>query len=188
MKKTDRRVAKTREALQKALIDLILEREYAALTVQDILDRANVGRTTFYSHFYDKDDLLHSEFEKLQQDFEEAFAEDIKVSEDVLSFSLVMFIHAKDYHAVYKAVVGKQGSQIMQQKIETYLKETVHNALKDQWKQQNQGHIPLEILENHLVHSFLQLMVWWLNHDLPHSPEYMDTIYRRLVGQLFSDI
>ena len=56
MTKTDRRVQRTRELLQKALIALISERRYDAITIQDIVDRANVGRTTFYLHYSSKDE------------------------------------------------------------------------------------------------------------------------------------
>ena len=54
----DRRVGRTRKALKEALTDLILERGYEGVTVQDVIDRADVGRSTFYAHFVDKDDLL----------------------------------------------------------------------------------------------------------------------------------
>ena len=57
-RRRDRRVEKTRDAIQGAFQELLLERSYASITVQDILDRANVGRSTFYSHFEGKDDLL----------------------------------------------------------------------------------------------------------------------------------
>lgn len=60
MTKTDRRVQRTRELLQKSLIDLIGERGYDAITIQDIVDRANVARTTFYVHYGSKDDLFLS--------------------------------------------------------------------------------------------------------------------------------
>ena len=58
MKKADRRVKRTHELLQKALVDLIAERGYDAVTVQDILDHADVGRTTFYKYYTSKDDLF----------------------------------------------------------------------------------------------------------------------------------
>ena len=60
MAKTDRRAQRTRELLQKALIELIAERGYDAITIQDIVDCANVGRTTFYQHYNSKDNLFVS--------------------------------------------------------------------------------------------------------------------------------
>jgi len=62
---TDRRVRRTRQLLRDALMELTLERGYDRVTVQDILDKADVGRSTFYAHYRDKDDLLVSEFEAL---------------------------------------------------------------------------------------------------------------------------
>src|SRR5919108_6663325 len=69
MTKTDRRVERTRELLQKGLIELIIERGYDAITVQDIVDHANVGRTTFYLHYNSKDELFMSCHEAIVRDF-----------------------------------------------------------------------------------------------------------------------
>src|SRR5258706_10863726 len=69
MAKTDRRVQRTRELLQKALIELINEREYDAITIQDIVDHANVGRTTFYLHYNSKDELFMSCHEAIISEF-----------------------------------------------------------------------------------------------------------------------
>ena len=60
-KKIDARVRKTRDALGDALVELMQQRPFDSITVQDVLDRANVGRSTFYSHYSDKDDLLMSD-------------------------------------------------------------------------------------------------------------------------------
>jgi len=69
MTKTDRRVQRTRELLQKALIELIRERGYDAVTIQDIVDRANVGRTTFYLHYRSKDELFIGCHEAIVSEF-----------------------------------------------------------------------------------------------------------------------
>ncbi len=69
-KAVDRRVQRTRQLLQDALVSLIQEKGYEAVTVQDILDQANVGRSTFYAHFRDKEELLLSRFEHLRSEFE----------------------------------------------------------------------------------------------------------------------
>jgi AcrR family transcriptional regulator len=61
----DPRVARTTHALGRALIELIQERDYDEITVQQILDRAGVGRATFYAHYRNKDDALHSSYEGL---------------------------------------------------------------------------------------------------------------------------
>src|SRR3954469_23951916 len=63
----DRRVRRTRRLLREALLALVLEKGYEAVTVQDVLDRADVGRATFYAHFRDKDDLLISGADELRE-------------------------------------------------------------------------------------------------------------------------
>src|SRR5829696_7836983 len=67
----DRRVQKTRKLLQDALIELVAEKGYEAVTIQEILDKANVGRSAFYAHFQDKDQLLHTILDHLAELFEQ---------------------------------------------------------------------------------------------------------------------
>lgn len=69
MAKSDRRVHRTREVLQKALIELISEHGYDTITIQDIVDRANVGRTTFYLHYTSKDELFMGCHETIVSEF-----------------------------------------------------------------------------------------------------------------------
>ncbi|MEM7348052.1 MAG: TetR/AcrR family transcriptional regulator [Chloroflexota bacterium] len=59
-KKEDRRSTRTRLALHQAIIELMQEKQYETITIQDIIDRANVGRSTFYAHYQDKEDLVNS--------------------------------------------------------------------------------------------------------------------------------
>src|SRR5689334_21361134 len=70
MAKADRRVGRTRDLLQKALLELIDERGYDAITIQDIVDRANVARATFYVHYTSKDDLFLSCHEAILSEFQ----------------------------------------------------------------------------------------------------------------------
>jgi AcrR family transcriptional regulator len=181
--RTDRRVKRTRKTLQDALIALILEKGYEAITVQDVIDRADVGRSTFYAHFVDKEALLLSQFEHLQADFERHFDENAAddASADLLDFSGVMFQHAQRYRRVYQAVVGKQSGQLMQRHLEKTLTARVRKRIDRLWIGDQRQAIPPDILTHHLVSAFMSLMIWWLDHDLPHPPERMDHIYRQLI-------
>lgn len=176
--KPDRRVQRTRRLLQAALIALILEKGYEAVTVQDILDRADVGRSTFYSHFPDKEALLVSQFEALQADFDQHWA-DHSGAEGVLSFSLPMFQHAQRYQRVYRAVVGKQSGQIIQKHLEAHLTIYIRQRIPSQ---PTADGIPADLLVHHLVHSFMSLLVWWLDRGLPKPAEVMAAVYQRLVS------
>lgn len=179
----DRRVKRTRKTLQDALIALILEKGYEAITVQDVIDRADVGRSTFYAHFVDKEALLLSQFEHLQADFErhfEANAADV-TSADPLDFSGVMFQHAQRYRRVYQAVVGRHSGQLMQRHLEKYLTARVKKRVERLVADGQRQAVPPDILTHHLVSAFMALMIWWLDHDLPYPPERMDQIYRHLI-------
>src|SRR5882762_739787 len=97
MDKPDRRVRRTRESLHKALISLALEKHYDSITVQEVLDRADVGRSTFYTHFQSMDELLISGTQELRRTLHAALEnhrKSAKRHESVIAFSPAMFDHA----------------------------------------------------------------------------------------------
>jgi AcrR family transcriptional regulator len=180
----DRRIQRTRQLLQDALLELILEKGYAAITVQDILDRANLGRSTFYVHYRDKDDLLVSEFEHFKSMFED-FDTHIpgdkqKQTTRASSPSLAFFRHAGDQHRLYKAMVGKQGGEVVQKYLYQYVSDLMKDHLNRQIAQTKQLTVPREILIHYMVSSFLALLTWWLDHDMPYSAERMEEIFTTL--------
>lgn len=176
--KVDRRIQRTRQSLQDALITLILEKGYEAVTVQDVIDRANVGRATFYAHFQDKEDLLLSEFDQLTAHFNQHLAASEEI--DLWQLGLLMFQHAQNYHKIYKAAVGKQSGQIMLSHLQKYLTRLSQDSLQHQWGSQQNNIIPIEIVIHHLASSLLSLLIWWLDHNMPHSAERMAQMYQKL--------
>jgi len=99
-KKDDRRTMRTRSALKDALIQLILEKHYEEITVQNIIDRANVGRSTFYAHFHDKEDLLISDWEKFLDRFVQHISWKNAGTERFVPMR-ELFLHLKDFHHFY---------------------------------------------------------------------------------------
>lgn len=178
MPKLDRRIQRSRQALQAALSALILEKGYESVTVQDVIDRANVGRATFYAHFRDKEDLLLSEFEPLTAHFQHYM--EVSGSLDLWQLCLLMFQHAQDYHSTYKAMVGKQSGEIVQSYLRQYLTGLVGRCLQAQWSPQGASAVPLEVLIYQLVSSLLSLLVWWLDKNLPYSAQQMAQMYQQL--------
>jgi Bacterial regulatory proteins, tetR family len=107
--KTDRRVRRTRELLRRALFSLIQEQGYDRITVQDLLDRADIGRSTFYAHYRDKDDLLLSSFE----DIRSTLAAERKAAEQTtgapsgfLQPLLVVFRHVEGHRHLWQPLVS----------------------------------------------------------------------------------
>ena len=122
-KKLDRRIVKTQEAIQKSLIPLILKKGYDAVTIQDVLDHANVGRSTFYAHFRDKEDLLSSGFDVLMNELTEYVKKESLQNTSgstkarfKFKFALPLLEHANENRALFKALLGNRGGVIMQKR------------------------------------------------------------------------
>jgi AcrR family transcriptional regulator len=179
-KNEDRRIQRTRKLLQDALLALILEKGYEAVTVQDVIDRANVGRSTFYAHFQDKEALFLSEFETLRTTFEHHLLSQPATDTSPWSLSLVMFRHAQENLQLYTALAGKQGGSLALTHLQKYLSALLRTHLKQQSTEKENPLVPPEILAHYLVSSFIALLTWWLDNDLPYSAERMNEMFRQL--------
>src|SRR5258708_9084151 len=128
----DRRICRTRAMLQHALNSLILKKRYEAITVQDICDAANVGRSTFYAHYTSKDDLKRKGFEKLRKLLVDRQREALATAADRVDrsfgFSLAMFEHARDHVDHYLALVGGRGGAVNPCHISPVLSHFVRHA------------------------------------------------------------
>lgn len=177
----DRRVQRTRKLLLDALMDLILEKGYESVTVQDIIDRANVGRSTFYAHFLDKQQLLLSA--TLQHDFLTTPPEVAPGAPGgpFLAFSLPIFQHASEHRKLHQAMLGKQSGAILHDHALSLVAGFVRRELAALAPQGGApGAVPLEAVVQYTVHSFLALLLWWLDQKAPCSPEEMDRTLRAL--------
>jgi AcrR family transcriptional regulator len=183
-KKEDRRIGRTRKLMHEALMSLIVEKGYESVTVQDILDRADVGRSTFYAHYRDKDELLLSGFEHLRTLFEQQqqalFAAKHDGKDPEFNMILELFRHTGQHHKLYKAIAGKQSGEMILKYLHRYLYDMLivpHTALM---KNRKAPPVPIEITTHWLVSSLLSLMTWWLDNNMPHSAEKMDELFRKL--------
>jgi AcrR family transcriptional regulator len=186
-KTADRRVQRTRLLLHKALISLILQKKYESITVQEILDRADVGRSTFYMHFRDKDDLLVIGFENLksllQSAQEGAVPAPGKSYEKIIAFSLAMFEHGHEYRAVNRALLGSHAEAVVRRQIHSALVAIVGQELKVQFQKRKRGDclVSAELLTHFLVSTYISVLTWWLQAKNPMPPREIDAAYRHLV-------
>jgi AcrR family transcriptional regulator len=176
----DRRIQRTRQLLLDALSALILQKGYEAITVQDLIDYANVGRSTFYTHFQDKEDLLLKGIESLWEDLEAHLKDAMPNEEVVWALTLSMFQHAQDNRSMYKALVGKQGGMMALKHMQKQLYLLMYEHMKLA-ASQKKIEIPIEILANHLVSSFLALLTWWLDNNANYSAEQINGFYQQLL-------
>jgi AcrR family transcriptional regulator len=183
-KTVDRRVQRTKNLLHNALISLILEKGYDAITVQDIIDRANVGRSTFYAHFWDKDQLLLSGLEIFREMFEnqhKALPPDQSDKEEAgLGISLVLFQHTGENHRLYKAFIGKGGGELVMQQVRKYLTEQLAEHLKVILPDEKASGMPREVVVVFLSNSLLGMLTWWLDNDMPYPAEQINKMFYQL--------
>src|SRR5258707_4389090 len=164
----DRRVARTQRTLHEALIRLIKRKGYAALTVQEIIDEADIGRATFYAHYRGKDDLLRGGFERLRGELKAARREARQGEWDrPLTFSLAMFEHACTYRDVYRAMLGGQGSIIAINEIRRVLAELVKEDLSEV---RDDVAVPRELMLQFVVDTFLIVLACCLERKLQLAP------------------
>ncbi len=174
----DRRIQRTRQLLLDSLIKLILEKGYEPITVQDILDRANVGRSTFYTHFQDKEDLLLSGFENMREMFE-GFITQASPESSGWNFSLALFQHAEENRPAFKALFGKRAGTV----ILNHLEKAMSNVLKEHFQTvfpNKKQYVPLDVFVEYMVSVFLGLLTGWLDNDSPRPAEQMNEYYRKL--------
>jgi AcrR family transcriptional regulator len=177
-KKPDRRINRTRQTLRDALIALILEKHYDEITVQDIINRANVGRSTFYTHFRDKEDLFRGDWERLLG----AFAQHVNLPAGEGGKCVPiegLFLHLKDFHHFYRALVKSQ----MTDRLFTYGSVYLAQCIEKKYAAEPPDHfkVPLPVIANYLALQVFGLLKWWLDNNMPYPPAQMDKMFHQLV-------
>lgn len=175
----DRRSRRSRRLIVEALLALMREKRYDRITVQEIIDRADVGRSTFYAQFRNKDEVLERELEHV---FGQLHAQQVAAATEPaaqLLPSLEFFRHVHAQQALYPALIRSLASD------PHYL--AVHRTLRDQAAAQlalaaGSGNlaVPPEIVADYLAGALLTLVHWWLDHGLAYTPEQMEAFFRQL--------
>ncbi len=180
----DRRVQRTRQLLREALVALIRERGFEALSVQDIIDRANVGRATFYAHFDNKEDLLLSGLEGLRSSLKElqaqALARGGTADERFFAFSRELFEHVDAYRDVFRAMAGDRSGALVRQAFGRILVDLVRADVGAMVSRTGAGSNPAEAVVRFTAGALFGLLMWWLEARARPRAEEMDALFRRL--------
>jgi AcrR family transcriptional regulator len=176
----DRRVGKTRKALKEALTDLILEKGYEEVTVQDIIDRADVGRSTFYAHFIDKDDLLMAILADL--DVPSPDTSSWKPDDPAFGWTLELFRHFGSGKRLFKAVGSSQSGALARRETTQRLERLAQAELSRLKAARRLDAFKLQTVVRFLVGTFIGFMDWWMREENEHLPaEQVDHAFRSLV-------
>jgi AcrR family transcriptional regulator len=176
--KHDRRSQRTQRLLHDALMSLLLERRYDDITVQDLLDRADIGRSTFYAHYWDKDDLLASEVERMLDAMDRQMVSSAHGGSDLLPV-LGLFRHVEEFFMVYLALGRGQEIEIALEAMRKRLCEVVQRRL-EAIAPTNTPPIALTVTAQAVVGTALALLQWWIEAETPIPAEQMGRYYREL--------
>jgi AcrR family transcriptional regulator len=175
--KVDRRIERTRQLLSKALMDLIIERGYESITIQDITDRANVSRTTFYLHFKDKDELLFASMTKIYDgligdDKDWMTLDATEADYEQMACDPSDFEHVAEFADFYRVMLSKKGSVTFVLQVLSYLTEITKPALEAKLNGA-EPKVPLDLIASFFAGAEVGVMKWWLENDMRYSPEDM---------------
>ncbi|MEO8609091.1 MAG: helix-turn-helix domain-containing protein [Chloroflexota bacterium] len=183
IEKTDRRIGRTRSLLQNALMELVAEKGYYAVKIQDIIDRANVGRTTFYAHFESKQELFAAAHIHVMA---RPFSLDDVLAPEPPPTLLWQFQFALESRPLLLELA--QGDDI------AYFNRYMANCVAEKYEQdlrstlpEKPDYIPFHILAHHLIQSQTAFVHWWLENALSTPPLEVARTYQRIRRAIVRD-
>jgi AcrR family transcriptional regulator len=183
----DRRVARTRKTLHHALISLILRKDYEAITIEEICDAADVGRSTFYAHYTSKDDLHRSGIEHLRRALvdrqKESQSGPGRLERRGLIFSRTLFEHAHAHKDLFRALAGSRGGAIALASISKIIADVVRDELAALPAPNSADAVPREFATQYLVGACMAVLTWWLDKGAKLAPQRVDAMFQRLATE-----
>jgi AcrR family transcriptional regulator len=184
------RLRRTQKLLREALIELIEERGFDALTVGEIAERAMVSRAAFYRNYRDKYDLVEQIFAEAMQALFNAVAD--LGHEHPPQIWIKFFEHIAEYKRLYRALLGRKGSPWFVLKMRASLSELVkeHGRFTDEQSISNHHSIyPLsdELVPDIVSTMFVEAITWWLEQEKPYPPAEIAKRCALLVSAIFRE-
>ncbi len=194
-KKVDRRITRTRKLLRDALLALIIEKRFEAITVENITDHADLGRATFYLHYHDKTELLLETIDVIAADLiEEATKagfipglsprspEPVSAQNQARAITLV-FRYAARNADLWRIILRGEGMTVASLRIREIIGSVAGNYFKEYWSASTHGeklNLPEGVVANYFAAALMGFMTWWLESGMQYPPEQMAEIFRKL--------
>ena len=172
----DRRQRKTREAIFTAFIELLSKKDFAQITVGEIIDRADVGRATFYAHFETKDFLLKELCEELFCHIFDAADEGEEehrhifdcIAPQSVFLHLIQHLQKNDNHIL--DLLSCQNNALFLQYFKRNLKKLIASQLP-LFASRKSGKLPEDFLVHHITATFVETIQWWVDNGMVETPE-----------------
>ncbi|MBQ7038917.1 MAG: TetR/AcrR family transcriptional regulator C-terminal domain-containing protein [Clostridia bacterium] len=188
----DRRQKKTREAIFKAFTELLSKKNYHQISVQDIIDTADIGRTTFYAHFETKEYLLKELCEELFDHIIDTamglphghYHCSCGSAEDSVFLHLLRHLQENDHNIL--GLLSSENNEIFIRYFKSNLKKLVISQYAENGKLKDAA-LPEEYLINHISSSFVETVSWWLSHKRRETPEAVTTYFLATIEPILQE-
>jgi AcrR family transcriptional regulator len=189
--RVDRRVNRTRRVLRESLMALVVEKGYDSVTIEDITERAELGRTTFYLHYKDKEELLLESIDTIADELTEKIYREVTARDgdgmDVRSpnrFRPIVFVfqHAVENRMLYQIILRGEGSTIAASRIRKIIFDAAlvfFNLQLDPGIKDALTKDQMDLIAAYFSSSLLGFLTWWLETESKYSPVEMGDYYRR---------
>jgi AcrR family transcriptional regulator len=173
-------VRRTKTSLHNALIGLAREKPYSSIAVKEILDRANVGRSTFYTHFRDKDDLLDSGIHELLRSID-TWSRSSTGPERLVAFSLPALQHIEEHRKAGHRKMPREGRIVMHEHLQDVLVRVITDELEKVRGCMLTPTLPADLIAHYLAGTFVLVLNWWVSRDAHWTAADADRRFRDLV-------
>jgi AcrR family transcriptional regulator len=187
--KVDRRKNRTRRLLRNALMEMILQKGYDAVTIEDITERADLGRTTFYLHYQDKEELLLESIDEI--------ATDLKDQVDLLGGARridgpqprpihLAFHHAAEHADLYRIILSGEGATKASTRLRHIISDGALEFLSARLESLKPGKKPaveLKLVSDYFASALLGFLTWWLEEGAPYDPDQMADLFLQMFFQ-----
>ena len=188
----DRRQKKTREAIFNAFSTLLSEKNYNQISVQEIIDAANIGRTTFYAHFETKDYLLKELCEELFDHIidtamclpHEHYHYSCDYATDSVFLHLLKHLQENDLNIL--ELLSSENNEIFLRYFKSNLKKLIISQYAEKGNL-NKSKLPQDYLVNHISSSFVETVSWWISHNMKETPETITEFFLITIEPLLNN-
>ena len=177
----DRRTRNTRQRLRQALLELLKKKRYEDISIQDITERADVARSTFYTHYVDKDDLLTGSQGIFAENLDQQMTAHAGVDGSSAFSGLTWFYHIQAQGEIMKVIAKDPAMDLALKTLRGIIHHSVEEGVRAYSGTDKNADVPQSVIVDYLTDALMSLIRWWFGHGMTHTPEQMDDMFRRLV-------
>jgi AcrR family transcriptional regulator len=177
--KTDRRILRSRDRLGDALIELIQEKPFESITVQAVLDRAKVSRSTFYTHYSDKKDLFLSDVDEFLDAMSTVLLRRQEKSQRIVPLR-EFFAHVAEARHLYDVLNGSELIHDFLALARTHFARGIKQRLSELCPERQAAKEAYDAIAFTQAGAMLSLLKWWIDNGMKKSPEEMDDLFHKM--------